>query len=32
MFTVLWDNDGVLMDTEDLYFWACQPLAPERLL
>ena len=24
MFTVLWDNDGVLVDTEGLYFGACQ--------
>ncbi len=24
MFTVLWDNDGVLMDTEGLYFRATQ--------
>ena len=24
MFTVLWDNDGVLVDTEGLYFRACQ--------
>ena len=23
-FTVLWDNDGVLVDTEGLYFQACQ--------
>jgi beta-phosphoglucomutase-like phosphatase (HAD superfamily) len=24
MFTVLWDNDGVLVDTEGLYFRATQ--------
>jgi HAD superfamily hydrolase (TIGR01509 family) len=24
MFTVLWDNDGVLVDTEGLYFQACK--------
>jgi len=24
MFTVLWDNDGVLVDTEHLYFHATQ--------
>jgi HAD superfamily hydrolase (TIGR01509 family) len=24
MFTVLWDNDGVLVDTEGLYFRACR--------
>ncbi len=24
MFTVLWDNDGVLVDTEGLYFQACR--------
>lgn len=24
VFTVLWDNDGVLVDTEGLYFRACQ--------
>ena len=24
MFTVLWDNDGVLVDTEGMYFQACQ--------
>ena len=24
MFTVLWDNDGVLVDTEGLYFRACK--------
>jgi HAD superfamily hydrolase (TIGR01509 family) len=24
MFTILWDNDGVLVDTEGLYFRACQ--------
>jgi len=23
MLTVLWDNDGVLVDTEGLYFQAC---------
>ena len=24
MFTILWDNDGVLVDTEGLYFRAMQ--------
>lgn len=24
MFTILWDNDGVLVDTEGLYFRATQ--------
>jgi beta-phosphoglucomutase-like phosphatase (HAD superfamily) len=24
MLTVLWDNDGVLVDTEGMYFQACQ--------
>ena len=24
MFTILWDNDGVLVDTEGLYFHATQ--------
>lgn len=26
MFTVLWDNDGVLVNTEGLYFRACQTI------
>ena len=28
MFTVLWDNDGVLVDTEGLYFQATHPVRP----
>ena len=24
MLTILWDNDGVLVDTEGMYFQACQ--------
>ena len=24
MFTILWDNDGVLVDTEGMYFQACR--------
>ncbi len=24
MFTILWDNDGVLVDTEGFYFRACR--------
>jgi len=26
MFTILWDNDGVLVDTEGLYFQATQTI------
>ena len=26
MFTVLWDNDGVLVDTEGMYFQACREI------
>ena len=29
MFTVLWDNDGVLVDTEGLYFRACRNVLTE---
>lgn len=29
MFTVLWDNDGVLVDTEGLYFRACRDTLAE---
>ena len=26
MFTVLWDNDGVLVNTEGMYFQACRDI------
>ena len=29
MFTILWDNDGVLVDTEGLYFRATQIILQE---